>query len=201
MLRFQNSLNRLNNLNNPNRVLTMKRTWVSRISVFVALIGLTVLPAAAQQMGRVRVEVQPRRAGVFIDGEYVGPATNHGTVRRYSLPPGQYEITLRDSGFADASTMVTIQAGQTTTISQSLEPLDLAEPPFGTLRTRNSDRLAAVYINDRFMGHVDEFNNVTQGMLLNPGEYEIRIVRRDGTETTETATIEEGETTIVGSNN
>jgi len=158
------------------------------------------LPAMAQQTGHLRIESSPGRAGVFIDGDYVGPAKNHGSVRRYTLPAGSHEVTLRDSGHAEASMTVNVVAGETTTVSMDMEPLELAVPPFGNLRTRHPDKLAAVYINGMFVGHVDEFNNVLQGVQLNPGTYEVRILARNGAAVTNSATIVANETTIVGSN-
>lgn len=35
-------------------------------------------------------------------------------------------------------------------------------------------------MNDKFMGHVDEFNNFAQGLLLNPGDYTLKVVSPDG---------------------
>ena len=62
--------------------------------------------------------------------------------------------------------------GKKTVLKETMKALPLAKPPFGTLRTENSDHFAAVYVNGHFMGHVDEFSNFAQGLLLNPGKYE-----------------------------
>ena len=42
-----------------------------------------------------------------------------------------------------------------------------AKPPFGKLRVENADHFAAVYINDRFMGHASSVISA-QASLLNP---------------------------------
>ena len=168
-------------------------------SVFVLFALLAGTPLAGQQnMGRLRVDATPTRAGIFVDGEYIGPARNHGTVRRYDLAAGTYTLTLRSSGHADLPVIVTINAGVTTEISPRLEALELAEPPFGTLRIKSPDKFAAVYVNGRFMGHADEFNNFTQGLLLNPGQHEVEIAPLNGAATTATVTIDANETTILG---
>ena len=180
------------------KITTIKR-FVSCCRAFTLFALLAGLPLAAQQnMGRLRVDATPTRAGIFVDGEYIGPARNHGTVRRYDLAPGAYTLTLRDSGYEDLTVTVTIEAGETTEINPSMEPLDLAEPPFGTLRIKSPDKFAAAYVNGRFMGHADEFNNFAQGLLLNPGQYEVEIAPRTGTAARATVTIEANETTIVG---
>ena len=48
------------------------------------------------------------------------------------------------------------------------------------------------------MGHVDEFSNFAQGLLLNPGTYEVRIVPVNGQNTvTKTVTIEANKKALV----
>jgi hypothetical protein len=32
-----------------------------------------------------------------------------------------------------------------------------------------------VYINGKYYGHADEFSNFAQGVLLPPGEYEVKV--------------------------
>ena len=178
----------------------MKRSLFSFCFALALAAGMQVTPAAAQNTGRLKVDAKPTRAGLFIDGEYIGPARNHGTVRRYTLPAGTHELTLRDSGHMDLTQTITITAGETTELEFEMEPREVITPPWGTLRTRSTDNLAAVYVNGQFMGHADEFNNASQGLYLKPGSYEIRIEPREGAATTETVTITENQTTIVGSN-
>ena len=71
--------------------------------------------------------------------------------------------------YEDVVTKVTIQAGKTAKIAETMKPLPPAKPPFGRLRTISSDKFAAVYVNGKFMGHAGEFNNPVQGLMLNPG--------------------------------
>jgi hypothetical protein len=47
------------------------------------------------------------------------------------------------------------------------------------------------------MGHVDEFSNSAQGLLLNPGEYTVRVVPASGSPITQTVKIEADKTIIV----
>jgi hypothetical protein len=39
-----------------------------------------------------------------------------------------------------------------------------------------------VYVNGKFIGHADEFSNSAQGLLLNPGEYTVKIAPLNGPE-------------------
>lgn len=141
-----------------------------------------ILPfACASLMGQQRdaaylkAKVNPGRAGVFVDGKYVGPAANFRVARKYALSPGQHQVKLVEPRYEEVSTTVDLKPGKTTTISQTLKPLPLAKGPFGVLRIKNTDKFAAVYLNDKFYGHAGEFNNAVQGVLLPAGEYSVRV--------------------------
>jgi len=158
---------------------------------------LLPLLAQGQGMGSLTVKANPGRAGVFVDGNYLGPAANFKIARTYPVAAGEHEVKLTDPRFEEVTTRVTIQAGKKTTISQTLKPLPEAKPPFGRLRIQNPDRFAAVYINEKFMGFVDEFSNFAQGLLLNPGEYSLRVVPTSGPPITRTVKIEADKTVVV----
>ncbi len=166
---------------------------------FLMLLG--GLPVSAQEggTGYLKVKANPGRAGVFVDNKYVGPAANFRIARKYALSAGEHEITLKDPRYEDFSTKVKIEAGKTTTISQALKPETLADPPYGTLRVEGgSSKFDAVYLNDKFMGHVDEFSNFGQGLLLKPGEYTLKVVSPGGKQELEQkVTIEENKKTTV----
>ena len=166
--------------------------------LFVLLTGVC---ASAQNSGNgyLKVHANPTHAGVFVDGKYVGPAANFGMARKYAVPAGEHEVILRDPRCQDFTTKVTITAGKTTTLSQTLQPATLASPPFGNLRVEGgASKFDAVYVNDKFMGHVDEFNNFAQGLLLNPGTYTLKVVSPDGKqELMQKITIEVNKTTHV----
>jgi hypothetical protein len=155
------------------------------------------LTCAAADTGRLKTEVNPGRAGVFIDGKYVGPAANFKVARTYEVAPGEHEVKLSEPRYQDIVTKVTITAGKKTVIKETMTALPPAKPPFGKLRVENPDHFAAVYVNDHFMGHVDEFSNFAQALLLNPGTYEVKIVPSNGSPLTKTVTLEADKTVIV----
>ncbi len=165
----------------------------------VTILGGLSVSAQDTGTGYLKVKANPGRAGVFVDNKYVGPAANFKIARKYALPAGEHEITLKDPRYEDFSTKVKIDADKTTTISQALKPETLADPPYGTLRVEGgSSKFDAVFLNDRFMGHVDEFNNFAQGLLLKPGEYTVKVVSPGGKqELEEKITIEENKKTTV----
>ncbi|MEP7363719.1 MAG: PEGA domain-containing protein [Acidobacteriota bacterium] len=148
--------------------------------------------------GYLKTSVDPGRAGVFVDGKYMGPAANFKIARKYTLTVGEHEVRIVDPRYQEVTRKVSIAQGKTTTIAEKLTPVPLATPPFGKLRTDGFAKFSAVYINDKFYGHTDEFNNFAQAMLLNPGEYKIRIVPVDGGAAhEETIKIEADKLTIV----
>jgi len=169
------------------------------------LIAAAGIPAVAQtsaakpaNAGYLKVKVDSGRTGVFIDGTYVGPAANFGVGRKYWVAPGDHEVRLSEPRYQDVVTKITIQTGKTVTLTQSMTMLPAPKPPFGTLRTIAPNKFAAVYVNNKFMGHAGEFNNSTQGLMLNPGDYTVKIVPVGATEGHEEhVTIAADKTTIV----
>jgi hypothetical protein len=156
------------------------RTIVFALSAALLIAALPVPACAQQSVGYLKTKIDPGRAGVFIDGKYVGPAGNFRVGRKYAVTPGEHEVRLSEPRYEDFVSKITIQAGKTVKLSQAMKPLPPAKPPFGRLRTMASDKYAAVYVNGKFMGHAGEFNNGLQGLQLNPGSYEVKIVPLNG---------------------
>ena len=169
----------------------MKYAWALLLAAALPLV------CQAQETGKLTVKANTGRAGVFVDGKYLGPAANFRMARTYAVAAGEHEVKLVDPRYEEFTTKVTIAAGKKTTIAQTLKELPLAKPPFGRLRTENPDKFAAVYVNDKYMGHVDEFSNFAQGLLLNPGDYAVKIVPASGAPITQNVKIETDKTVLV----
>ncbi len=155
------------------------------------------LPLVAQQTGTLKVKVDPGRAGVFVDGKYLGPAANFGMTRTYTVAAGQHEVKLVDPRYQEVVTNVTIEAGKKSVVKEQMTALPVPKPPFGTIRTHSSDKYAAVYINGKYYGHNDEFDNFAQGLLLPPGEYEVRIEPASGAPVVKKVTVVADKTVLV----
>ena len=151
------------------------------------------------QTGTLKVKTTTGRAGVFVDNKYVGPASNFGVTRKYAVAAGEHTITLREPRYETATTKVTVVAGKTVTVRQDLKALPPPKGPFGRLRTHAPDKFSAVYVNGEYMGHVDEFDNFAQGLLLPAGEYTVKIVPPGGGSGTEQKVdLKANETVVVG---
>jgi hypothetical protein len=69
----------------------MQFSFVHNAVLLIALIGI---PVVGQNNGYLKTKVDPGRAGVFIDGKYVGPAGNFGVGRKYAVATGEHEVKL-----------------------------------------------------------------------------------------------------------
>lgn len=165
--------------------------------ILLVVLGMTAPATMMGATGTLKLNINPGRAGVFIDGKYLGPAGRFHASRSYQIEEGEHELRLSEPRYEEIVQKVTIVAGKTTALAQTMKALPPAKPPFGILRIEHADHLAAVYVNSRFMGHVDEFSNYAQGLKLNPGTYEVRVESTSGGVMTKTVTIEADKTTLV----
>jgi hypothetical protein len=185
-------------------------SWTSCIRrlVLPAALSLVVVAAAtAQDTGYIKARGKPGDAGVFVNGQYVGPASRFTVPEKYPAPAGEVEITFKDPRYEDYTTKVTVRPKKTTKLHYSLKPVEPAKPPFGRFRLGGGEPesfasvaagdTGAVYINDKFFGHVDELNNVGGGILLNPGTYDLHVVSPVFGEIRQKITIEANKVTVV----
>src|SRR5512138_3471497 len=154
------------------------------LTTLAAVLILAATMAAAERPSHIKARGRPTGAGLFVDGNYIGPAGRFTVPEKYQIRPGEHEVTLRDPRYEEYSTKVTVQPGKTAKISYRLKKLTPPQGPFGRVRFGGdgAESLTSivegdtgpVYINDRFYGFVDELNNAGGGLLLPPGTYMIR---------------------------
>ncbi len=160
------------------------KQWILLTLLAVAF----TLSAAAKNKdtnGYIKARGGPTGAGLFVDGKYIGPAGRFTVPEKYAVEPGAHEVRLEDPRFEAFTTKVTVTAGKTTKLHFKLKPVEPPKPPFGRLRFGGGETesfisvaygdTSAVYLNGKFWGHVDEFNNVGGGMLLPPGTYQLSV--------------------------
>ncbi len=180
---------------------------IRRFLLTAALAALAVTSATAQVTGYVKARGTPGDAGVFINGQYVGPASRFTVPEKYPTPPGDVEVSFRDPRYEEYTTKVTVRAKKTTHIKYSLKKLEVPKPPFGRFRLGGGESesfisiavgdTGAVYINDKYFGYVDELNNVGGGLLLPPGTYDLHVVSPIYGEIRQKITIEANKVTVV----
>jgi hypothetical protein len=162
------------------------------IGVMTLFSAASVLLAQQNGTTYLKTNVNPGRAGVFVDGKYVGPAGNFRIGRKYALPPGSHQVKLVDPRYEEISTTVELKEGKTTKLAETMKALPAPKGPFGALRTPVPEKYAAVYINDKFYGH-----NSSQKLMLPVGEYSVRVEPSSGTPINQKIKIEAGKTVLV----
>ena len=157
----------------------MKRSTITK-RLFLCFSILVLLPVMASgQTGKLKTEIKPSEAAVWIDGKFVGHADRfNGPGQTLSLPAGDHDIRISLVYYQDYETKVTIEPNRTTVIKQQLGPSDEKRPgpPYaeGKLRCK-PDVNAAVIVNGRFIGHCDQMNGPAQALLLWVGHHEIEV--------------------------
>jgi hypothetical protein len=148
------------------------------------LVVLCVMSAAAvaeqnQILAHVNFETSnndEKTAGVWVDGQYVGFVKELKHDKKLLLLPGKHEIVVRQAWYTDHRQEVMLDPGQTCTIKLAMRKDPVQIPTEAAqLRIVAYPIRAAVFIDDQFTGHVNEFNGHGQGILLTPGEHKIRI--------------------------
>ncbi len=78
----------------------------------------TPLPAPPDErpLGGLQLDVEPRRAQVFVDGQYVGPVEAFsGYYQHLDLPAGPHTIEVFEPGYDPLATEVVVSPGRTST--------------------------------------------------------------------------------------
>jgi hypothetical protein len=160
-----------------------------RVVCLMALGGLSGLfwfHVSAHAQDRVMGQIQfvktskpVNTSGVWIDGQYVGYVGELKGMNRLRLLPGAHEITVRQAGYSEFSKTVVVEPRMVTDVRVSLErdPRFVYPDP----KTSSEVRLdvqpsrAAVFLDDVFVGTVDEYYGIEHAMLLAPGKHRLKI--------------------------
>jgi hypothetical protein len=116
-------------------------------------------------------------AGVWVDGQYVGFVKELKGDKKVLLLPGEYEISVRESGYKDFAQKVVIEPGQETTLTVKMErdPNTRFSKVNAEVKLKVTPDRAAVFLDNAFVGHVHDFGGVGRSMLVPPGKHQIKI--------------------------
>jgi len=158
---------------------------LSRKPIFV-FVTLAVLLAttAARADKKVQAELRfeghsgaDKKAGVWIDGQYVGYVKELNGDKKVLLLPGKHQILVRQAWYRDYNEQVVLEPGEVHKVKLALQkqyrPGSTAG--MGELKISADPARAAVFVDEQFAGHVDEFDGVGKAMLLPPGQHRVRI--------------------------
>ena len=151
------------------------------------LANLCFLVAVAQAssqdnkvMGEVRFEGATkveRDSGVWVDGGYVGYLKELKGDKKVLLLPGEHQIAVRQSGYDDFMQKIVVEPGQTQTVRVVMHLMPQAHTPdvTATLKVTVHPGRAAVFLDDKYVGHASELGGAIHSLLISPGKHRIKV--------------------------
>jgi len=147
--------------------------WVLLTFVAVAF-GENKVLGEVELQGASKVE---RDSGVWIDGQYLGYLKELKGNKKVLLLPGEHEITVRQDGYQDFKTNITLQPAekQVLVVTMVKDSRFTMPPVFSEVKLAVNPNRAAVFVDDLFVGHASEFDGVAHSLLVAPGHRKITI--------------------------
>jgi hypothetical protein len=118
-----------------------------------------------------------RDSGVWIDGNYVGYLKELKGSKKVTLLPGQHEVVVRQSGYQDYVEKIVVEPGQKRLVSVTMHLAPRASVPeiTSTLKLQIKPKRAAVFLDEKFVGHAADFGGAFRSMKISPGKHRIRV--------------------------
>lgn len=149
------------------------------------LVGiLSMLAALASAENKVLGEIQlqgatkvERDSGVWIDRQYLGYLKELKGDKKILLLPGEHDIVIRQDGYEDFQTRVTVQPAEKQVVAvRMVKDLRFKMPSvFSEVKLAVNPNRAAVFVDDLFVGHASEFDGMVHSLLVAPGHRKITI--------------------------
>ena len=124
--------------------------------------------------GATKVE---KTSGVWVDGQYVGYLKELKGSKKIMLLPGEHEISVRQAGYNDFTKKVIVEPRLILRVPVRMEKATNVVWPSVTAELKvdvHPDR-AAVFVDDKFLGHAGELGGAFHSMLLSPGKHRIKV--------------------------
>jgi hypothetical protein len=154
------------------------RRSLPALFAIIAMVGLVHAEDRVQSelkfVGHNKAE---KTAGVWIDGQYVGFVKELTGDKKIVLLPGKHDVIVRQAWYDDFTQQVILEPGRTSVINVSLVRAahPQAQSATGELKIDATPTRAAVFVDNQFAGHVDEFTGAGKAMLLTPGRHSVRV--------------------------
>ena len=161
----------------------MLRSPLARV-LFANLCFLVVVGQASSQdnkvMGEVRFEGATkveRDSGVWVDGGYIGYLKELKGDKKVLLLPGEHQIVVRQSGYDEFMQKIVVEPGQTQTVRVVMHLMSQAHTPdvTATLKVTVQPGRAAVFLDDKYIGHAGELGGAIHSLLISPGRHRIKV--------------------------
>jgi hypothetical protein len=154
--------------------------------VLGGLSGIVSLHSIVHAQNRIMGQVQfvgaskeAKTSGVWVDGQYVGYLGELKGSNRLRLLPGDHEISVRQAGYSDYSEKIVVEPRAVIDVRVKMERD--ARFVYPDRKTSSEVRLdvvptrAAVFLDDTYVGTVDEYYGVEHAMLVAPGKHRFKI--------------------------
>jgi len=157
---------------------------MSRHRSLTVILAVVVAVGLARAEDRVQSELKfvahtkaDKTAGVWVDGQYVGFVKELTGDKKIVLLPGKHEVLVRQAWYKDYIEQVILEPGQTSVVNVALvrDQHPTSREATGELKISATPSRAAVFVDNQFAGHVDEFDGVGKAMLLTPGRHSVRV--------------------------
>jgi hypothetical protein len=127
-----------------------------------------------QLVGKTKAD---KTSGVWVDGQYVGYVDELKDDKKILLLPGEHEIAVRQSGYTDFAQRVVVEPRKKTVLQVVMlkDPRTQFPKVTAQIKLQVTPERAAVFVDDAFVGSVNEFMGVGHGMLVSPGKHRIKI--------------------------
>ena len=160
--------------------LRWQSVMIAMFCLAAALSGATTAKAQNEVMGELEFEGKTKleqSAGVWVDGNYVGYLKELKGKKKIMLLPGQHEVVVRQSGYVDYVQKVLVQPGAKKMVSVVLQLAPHATVPDVTakLKLNIKPKRAAVFLDEKYVGHASEFGGKFRSMQISPGKHKIRV--------------------------
>jgi hypothetical protein len=166
------------------RIAKLKYNWIGVPALLASyfIVNPMVAPLLAQTTvlgelefrGASKVE---KTSGVWIDGQYVGYLGELRGPKRILLLPGDHELSVRQAGYQDFTEKLTVEPKILLAVPVKMKKASNETYPTVTAQLKvdvQPDR-AAVFVDDRFLGHAGELGGAFHSMLLSPGTHRIKV--------------------------
>lgn len=155
--------------------------WIL-VLAFVWCLAGSVSAQSNDVLGEVQFEGKTnveKTSGVWVDGQYVGYINELKLSKKVLLLPGDHTISVRQNGYQDFSQTIVVQPGKTHIIRVAMNKAPTGPMPpdaeLATIKINVNPSRAAVFMDNRFVGHVGEFGGLGRALLVVPGTHHIRI--------------------------
>ncbi len=142
----------------------------------------TTVQAQKRIMGKVEFTTTSKdvkTSGVWVDGQYVGYLGELKGSNALKLLPGDHSIVVRQAGYFEFNKKVVVEPRLVVGINVNMEKDSRFTYP--DPKTSSEVRLdvqpsrAAVFLDDYYVGTVDEYYGVEHAMLVVPGKHRFKI--------------------------